>query len=161
MRLGDRLVVVAPRQRVWDFLLDPSRVAGCFPEVDRLERLDERRTRASVPVKVAFLTLRVVVEVELAEAVEPERAVFRVTATGPGSAAEGTIVVELREGSASDGAELGADAGPGRALTTIEWSADVEPRGMAAAVGQAQVERAAEPALRRAVDCLRRAVEGG
>ncbi|HYM84436.1 MAG TPA: SRPBCC domain-containing protein [Candidatus Dormibacteraeota bacterium] len=153
MRLADSVTIRAPRQRVWEFLLDPQRVAGCFPQVDRLERLGPTRVRASVPVRVAFMTLRVVIDVDLAEQAAPERAKFRIHATGPGSSADGLVSFTLRDAPP----DAAASADP--AGTLVEWTADVQPAGMAASVGPETIERQARPALERAIDCLRRSVE--
>ncbi len=150
MHFADRVVIRAPRARVWDFLLDPERVARCFPEVDRLERLGPTTVRAGVPVRVAFLKLRVVLDVDLVEQAPPERAVFRLHGTGPGSTVDGQAAFVLADVPV-DGAAMG---------TAVDWSADVEPKGMAASVGPQTVERQAEPVLRRAIECLRRVVEG-
>jgi uncharacterized protein len=153
MQFADRVVIRASRERVWDFLLDPLRVARCFPEIDRVERLDVTHVRATVPVRMAFLTMRVVVDVEVAEQDAPARAAFRIHATGPGSSVDATAVFGLVDGPAT-----AAGTPP---ATTLEWSADVEPHGMAAAIGPGTIEREAEPILRRAIDCLRRSVEEG
>ncbi len=150
MHLADSVVVRASRDRVWDFMLDPVRVTACFPQVEGLERVDETHVRASVPVRVAFLALRIAIEVELVEQLALERAVFRLHATGAGSTADGTATFVLAP------AEVGGMPGAG---TAVEWSADVVPTGMAAALGPATLEREAGPALQRAIDCLRRAVE--
>jgi carbon monoxide dehydrogenase subunit G len=151
LQFADRVVIHAPRSRVWGFLLDPDRVAGCFPELDRVERLGPTRVRASAPVRVSFLTLRLVADVELVDQVAPERAVFAVHGTGPGSTVEARVAFSLAE----------VDAGEDGAATALDWTADVEPKGMAASVGPESVRRQAEPALRRAIDCLRHGVETG
>lgn len=165
MKFADRVEIHAPPARVWEFLLDPDRVARCFPEVDRLERLGPTTARASVPVRVAFLTLRVVVDVELVDQLAPQRAEFRVHATGPGSTVDGHVSFTLSPSGAGvevAGGDAGA-AGPGGGGdgTTLAWVVDVVPTGMAASVGPATVQRQAEPVLRRAIDCLRRSVETG
>lgn len=154
MEFADRVVVHAPPARVWEFLLDPERVARCFPEVERLERLGPTAVRASVPVRVAFLTLHVVVEVEVVDQAPPERATFRLHATGPGSTVDGRASFTLAD--AAPEAASG-DAQPGG--TDLAWSVDVEPKGMAASIGPDAVQRQAEPVIRRAIDCLRRSVE--
>lgn len=154
MEFADHVVVHAPPARVWEFLLDPERVARCFPEVERLERLGPTAVRASVPVRVAFLTLHVVVDVEVVDQAPPERATFLLHATGPGSTVDGRASFTLAD-AAADAAS--GDAGP--AGTDLAWSVDVEPKGMAASIGPDTVQRHAEPVLRRAIDCLRRSVE--
>jgi uncharacterized protein len=158
MEFADHVVVHAPTARVWEFLLDPERVARCFPEVERLERLGPTAVRASVPVRVAFLTLHVVVDVEVVDQSPPERATFRLHATGPGSTVDGRASFTLADAAA----EAVADAAPGDvrpAGTDLAWSVDIEPKGMAASIGPDTVQRQAEPVLRRAIDCLRRSVE--
>ena len=156
MQFADRVVVRAAPARVWEFLLDPERIARCFPQVDRLDRLGPTTVRASVPVRVAFLTLRVVVDIDLVDQLPAERATFHVHATGPGSTVDGrasfTLTADDREATVE---------GPAGGSTVVAWSVDVEPKGMAASVGPDTVQRQAEPVLRRAIDCLRSSVETG
>lgn len=159
MKFADRVEVHAEPARVWEFLLDPDRVVRCFPEVDRLERLGPTTVRASVPVRVAFLTLRVVVDIEIVDQLAPERAAFRLHATGPGSTVDGQVSFTLTAGGAGSAAAPGSTGGG--EVTNLAWAVDVEPRGMAASVGPDTVQRQAEPVLRRAIDCLRRSVETG
>ena len=171
MKFADRVEVHAAPARVWEFLLDPDRVVRCFPEVDRLERLGPTTVRASVPVRVAFLTLRVVVDVELVDQLPPEHAAFRLHATGPGSTVDGQVSFTLSASGAGEeaaraaavaaGAAVAGGAAGGAEGTTLAWAVDVEPTGMAASVGPATIQRQAEPVLRRAIDCLRRSVETG
>jgi carbon monoxide dehydrogenase subunit G len=148
MQFADRVVVRAPRARVWDFLLDPERVARCFPEVDRFERVGPSRVRASVPLRVSFLTLRVVADVDLVEQVAPERAAFAFHGSGPGSTVDGRVTFSLRDAADGDG-------------TALDWTADVEPKGMAASIDPESIRQQAEPVLRRAIDRLRRDLEAG
>jgi carbon monoxide dehydrogenase subunit G len=149
MRFADRVVIGAPPASVWAFLLDPHRVVGCFPEVERLDRLGPTAVRATVPVRVSFLRLAVVVDVEVVEQAAAERATFRIHAAAPGTTVDGRASFELTDETPAGTA----------GSTLLAWSVEVEPKGLAASVGPETVGRHAEPVLRRAIDCLRRGVE--
>src|SRR5215212_8392784 len=62
LRRGEAMViessfpVKAPPQKVWDFLIDPEQMVGCVPGCSKVERLDDNSYRATMSVKVAYIT---------------------------------------------------------------------------------------------------------
>lgn len=52
MQIEKRFVVRAAPERVWAFLTDPRRVAGCLPGAAITEQLDERTYLGTITVKV-------------------------------------------------------------------------------------------------------------
>ena len=41
MQIANTIVIDAPIQKTWDFLLDATKVAACVPGVENVEKVDE------------------------------------------------------------------------------------------------------------------------
>jgi carbon monoxide dehydrogenase subunit G len=52
MTIDESFEVDAPLERTWPVLMDIPRVAGCIPNAEITEKIDERTYRAKVSVKV-------------------------------------------------------------------------------------------------------------
>jgi carbon monoxide dehydrogenase subunit G len=85
------------------------------------------------------------VNLELAEAVAPDRAVIKASGQAPGSAVEATGEMTL--------------AGPAEGPTTMDWSANVAILGTFASVGARLVEGQANRMIKQAFDCMRAKLE--
>lgn len=144
----ERFEVQAPAGAVWDFLLDPARLAPCIPGCSNLEVIDDRTYRLDLTVKVGFLstTQRVVVKVLQAD---PPR---RLVAEGRGEDARLGSHVELRST-----LEL-EPAGPG--ATAVQYRSDVKVLGRLGSVGDAVMRATAGTLARRFAGQVRSAIEG-
>jgi aerobic carbon-monoxide dehydrogenase small subunit len=71
----EEFTVNASSETVWDFLLDPQRVAPCLPGCERLEVEDATTYRVRLSVKVGFLTTIQDLRVTITEAERPCRLV--------------------------------------------------------------------------------------
>ena len=67
--------VGAPIDTVWEFLLDPARLAPCIPGCDDLRVEDERTWRLRLTVKVGFLSTTQEVKLTITEANPPRHLV--------------------------------------------------------------------------------------
>jgi carbon monoxide dehydrogenase subunit G len=135
----------APRDRVWSFVIDPEQVGWCGPGVESIEVVDESHFRARAKVGVGVVSARFAVNLELAEAVEPDRAVIKASGQAPGSAVEAKGEMSL--------------SGPPEGPTTMDWTADVTILGTFAAVGARLVEGQANKMIKQAFDCMRAKLE--
>jgi len=57
VKLTQRSVVPAPRERLWEFLMDIPRVAGCIPGVEEIRPLDDSAYRGMLRVQVGPIRL--------------------------------------------------------------------------------------------------------
>ena len=73
----EEFTVGAPPDAVWDFLLDPTRVAPCLPGCESLEVEDATTYRVRLTVKVGFLSTTQSLRVELVELDRPRHLVSR------------------------------------------------------------------------------------
>ena len=145
MQLSGTTQINAPRAKVWAFVIDPEQVGWCGPGVESIEAVDATHFRAMAKVGIGPISARFAVNLELAEADAPDRAVIKASGNAPGSAVDATGEMRLS----------GPDAGP----TTMAWSADVQVMGSVAAVGSRLIEGTANKLIGQAFDCMRAKLE--
>jgi len=145
MQFAGTTEIKAPRAKVWAFVIDPQQVGRCGPGVESIEATDATHFRAKAKVGVGPISARFAVNLELTEAVEPDRAVIRASGNAPGSAvdARGEMVL----------------SGPTEGPTTMAWSADVQIMGTMAGVGSRLIEGTANKLIGQAFDCMRTKLE--
>ena len=145
MQFSGTTEINAPRARVWSFVVDPQQVGWCGPGVEAIEQVDATHFTAKAKVGIGPISARFAVNLELAEAEEPERAVIRASGNAPGSAVDATGEMRL--------------SGPAQGPTTMAWSADVQIMGSVAAVGSRLIEGTANKLIGQAFDCMRAKLE--
>ena len=145
MKFDGTVEIRAPRERVWDFLMDPNQVGPCGPGVESIEVVDETHFKARAKVGIGFISARFAVDMEIAEREEPDRAVIKARGQAPGSAVDATATMRLRDG----------DAG----TTIMEWAADVMIGGTLASVGARMIEGTANKMIGQTFDCIRTKLE--
>jgi carbon monoxide dehydrogenase subunit G len=146
MDFSGSVLIRAPRDRVYAFLVDPLQVGSCGPGVEGVEVVDPTHFRATAKVGIGFISARFAVNLEMVEQVPPERAVIRAHGQAPGSAVDATGTMVLR-----DGAEPGT--------TTMDWSAQVSIAGTIASVGARLIEGTANKLIAQTFDCIRSKLE--
>ena len=145
MKFDGTVEIRAPRERVWDFLMDPNQVGPCGPGVESIEVIDETHFKARAKVGIGFISARFIVDMEIAEREEPDRAVIKARGQAPGSAVDATATMRLRDG----------DAGG----TVMEWAADVMIGGTLASVGARMIEGTANKMIGQTFECIRTKLE--
>lgn len=145
MQFAGSTEINAPRDRVWAFVIDPEQVGWCGPGVESIEVVDATHFRAKAKVGIGVVSARFTVNLELAEADAPTRAVIKASGQAPGSAVEAKGEMTL--------------SGPPEGPTTMDWSADVTILGTFAAVGARLIEGQANKLIKQAFDCIRARLE--
>jgi uncharacterized protein len=145
MKFDGTVEINAARDRVWDFLMDPNQVGSCGPGVESIEVIDETHFKAKAKVGIGFISARFVVDMEIAEREEPDRAVIKARGQAPGSVVDATATMRLRDG----------DTGS----TVMEWAADVMIGGTLASVGARMIEGTANKMIGQTFDCIRTKLE--
>ncbi len=145
MRFSGTVEIRAPRDRVWAFVTDPTKVGSCGPGVESIDVVDPTHFRARAKVGVGFISARFVVDMAMAELAEPEKAIITAHGQAPGSAVDATARMDLSE--AGDGA------------TTMAWQADVNISGTLASVGARMIEGTANKMIGQTFDCIRAKLE--
>jgi uncharacterized protein len=112
MDLKGSFTIKAPRQAVWDFMIDPLAIGGCAPGVGLIDVvIPDKKFQATVSAGFggAFATFKT--EVEFIELIAPTTARFRAHGVAPNGAVDATSEMTLVD--APDGA------------TEVKWVADV------------------------------------
>jgi carbon monoxide dehydrogenase subunit G len=97
IEIKETLQVEAPRDRVWEFVIDPQRVVTCMPGAALDEVVDERTFLGTVRVKVGAITTSYKGRVEFTE-VDAQARALQMVAEGRetgGGTAKGTISIRL------------------------------------------------------------------
>ncbi len=99
MQLSGNVNIKAPRQKVWDFLTDPSQVAACAPGVEKVEALEGgRKFKATAGIGFGTVKAKFTGDGEFVELDAPNRAKIKAHGNAPGSAADVTSEMFLSDG---------------------------------------------------------------
>jgi carbon monoxide dehydrogenase subunit G len=147
MQFSGAVDIKAPREEVFAFLIDPNQVGGCGPGVESIEVIDDKHFRARAKVGVGFISARFAIDLELAEADAPDRAVIKAHGQAPGSAVDAMGTMNLLPGDEPN-------------TTQMLWAADVQISGMIASVGARMVNSTADKLIKQTFDCIRAKLEG-
>jgi carbon monoxide dehydrogenase subunit G len=146
MKFSGTTEIRAPRERVWAFVIDPNQVGQCGPGVESIEIVDDTHFKATAKVGIGFISARFVVNMEMAELQEPDRALIKAHGQAPGSAVDATAEMQL--------------SGPPEGPTRMDWSADVALAGTLASLGARMIEGTANKMIGQTFDCMRTKLEG-
>jgi carbon monoxide dehydrogenase subunit G len=122
--------VSAPREVVWQKLLDPDFVAASAPGVEKVERLDDTHYKVISAFGVGAIKVRFTLDVELSDLRAPEHASMRAKGKAPGSAVDVKAAIDLTE------------TAPG--ITRMAWISESEVSGTVASVGGRLLEGTAK-----------------
>jgi uncharacterized protein len=118
--------IAAPRERVWERLMDPHFVARSAPGVESVDRIDPTHFKVISGFGVGSIKVRFAMDVELFDIVDHESAKMRVRGKAPGSAIDVVSSMQI------------ADAGSSG--SQLNWSATSEVSGTVASVGARLME---------------------
>ena len=125
-----RVEIAAPRQRIWDMLLDPDVLASLLPGAQNVERVSETLFRAEVVLGVGPVKGRYRAEIALSELDPPRSALLTGSTEGALGFARGSGRVTLEE------------AAPGRTVLAYTYEAAIG--GKVASVGGRLLDGAAK-----------------
>jgi carbon monoxide dehydrogenase subunit G len=118
--------IAAPRERVWERLMDPHFVAQSAPGVESVEAVDPTHFKVISGFGVGSIKLRFTMDVELFDIIAQKSAKMRVRGKAPGSAIDVVSSMQLQD-TGSSGSQL-------------NWSATSEVSGTVASVGARLME---------------------
>lgn len=145
LRFQGTLVIAAPPERVWTFLVDPHAVSQCLPDVQSLEVVEPGRFKAVVRVGVGFIRGNFGLDLALSDLDPPTHARITGRGGGLGSAVDLQSTVDLAEGE------------PGS--TRLDWSADVVVSGPLASLGGRVLNGTVEKKTAELFSCLKSRLE--
>lgn len=144
MQIKNSYTFGAPRQVVWDLLMDTARIAGCIPGCEGLEPLGDDRFRARLTVGLAAVTGTYEGTVTMADKQPPHS--YRLLVEGSG-----------RPGFVTGEAHITLADAAGSTLVTVEGDAQIG--GAIARVGQRLMTSAGRMMMDRFFACLRASID--
>lgn len=145
MELSGTIEIRAPRAQVWAFIIDPEQIGRCGPGVETIELLDPTHYRVTAKIGFGIFSTRLAVEVERAEAVEPDRAVIHASGHAAGGSAEAVAEITL--------------AGPPDGPTTLTLTGTATIGGTFASFGSGLLDGTADKLIGETVACIRSKLE--
>jgi len=140
MKVEGSWVYAAPREIVWQRLLDPERLRACIPGCRSLDAAGPDRWSATLSVGAGPIRGTYNGSVAITEKAEPESYVLAIDGKGAPGFVRGTAHVTLSP--TSDG-------------TRVDVTADGQVGGTVAAVGQRMLSGVARSLMGQFFDCLR------
>jgi len=139
--------VKAPPQQVWDFLIDPEQMVGCVPGCSKVERLADNSYRATMSVKVAYITFSASMDVSITRMDPPHE--LESTARGEDKRLGSNVQVAatLRLTPQADG------------ITQVAYHADVSLWGKLGSLGEPIFRQKATQTGREFAACVQRKLE--
>jgi carbon monoxide dehydrogenase subunit G len=113
--------VPATKDKAWEFINDPQRVASCLPDVEEIAVRDSRNFDATVRVAVGPVRGKFKFKVQLEPQADGKHLVLKISGGGFGSVVDLNANATLTDN--------------GDATTTLDWSASATMRGPVATVG--------------------------
>ena len=147
MKVEREITIKAPRETVWDFLWDVPRLAACIPGAKDVRTVEEKkRYTARVGEKVGPFKVEFPLEIEVLEALAPER--LRARAGGRDGKVDGLVKVEL------DLRLAEADTG-----TALRLAADISVLGKLGTLGHSVIVRKGNDIIDRFAAALQAELE--
>ena len=139
MELTGEHTFSAPRERVWEFLLDPETLKQCLPGCEKLDVIGPDEYAATMKIGIAMIKGTFTGRVKISEKQEPERYKMLVEGSGPQGQVSGEGTLELIE---QDG------------KTVVRYHGDANVRGTIARVGARMIQPAARTIVGQFFGCL-------
>jgi len=129
MKLTGTQIFSAPRQKVWNFLIDPERLARCMPGCEKLEPVGENEYSGQINVGLAAVKGVYNGKVKLDELQPPIHYKMLLDGKGKQGFIKGAGVIDLEEQNDQ---------------TLLKYTGDVQVGGPLASVGQRMIDGAAK-----------------
>lgn len=121
MKIEGSYIFKAPRQRVWEVLLDPNIMAQCMPGCDGLKEIGPDQYEATMKVGIASVKGTYKGKISIKEKQAPSHYVLSGEGSGGPGFMQGDVSIDLEE---KDGA------------TVLKYRTDAKVGGLIAGVGQ-------------------------
>ena len=119
-----------PREKVWQFLLDPEVLKASLPGCEKLEAVGEDEYVATMKIGISFIKGTFSGKVKITDKNEPESYRMAVEGSGPQGQMSGVGTLELVD--------------EGGTATVVKYQGDANVRGSLARVGARMIQPAAK-----------------
>ncbi len=145
MHFEGNLDIKAPMQKVFQFVLDPNKVAECAPGFKSMDILAPDHFKPTLAVGIGAVKATFTLDVTLEDVHEPDHAAMRGRGSAGGSAVDMKAAMSLSALSETE--------------TRMNWVADVNISGTLASVGSRLIEGTAHRLTTNFFDCFRTKLE--
>ena len=142
--LEGKYVLTAPREKVWDFIIDPSKIGNCLPDLKSLEVESENKFIALIRVGLGPIRTDLKFRIEIVGKEPPSRVRLKAIGSGSGNSVNLDLGIELRD--ILGGSEL-------------TYKSDVKIAGMMAGLGQRLIGDATEKTVASVFECIKKQLE--
>ncbi len=137
--------IKAPAAKVWQFVLDPNKVAECAPGFKAMDILGPDHFKPTLAVGIGAVKATFTLDVQLEDVREPDHAAMRARGSAAGSAVDMKAAMDLTVLSETE--------------TRMDWTADVNVSGTLASVGARLMEGTAHRLTAKFFDCFQQKLE--
>lgn len=145
MHFEGTFTVKAPREKVFDFLLDPQKISGCLPDLQKLDVKSPDEYTAVVRAGISFIKGDFTMNFKVVDKIPPSHAKLVARGNGIGSTVDLETLMDL------------ADSPPKN--TTIKWNAEARIGGRIASVGQRLIGAQAEKIIKQLFESIQGKLE--
>ncbi|MEE8074552.1 MAG: carbon monoxide dehydrogenase subunit G [Candidatus Binatia bacterium] len=124
MKIEGRHTFKAPRERVWEVLLDPKILAQCMPGCEDLKEIGPDQYEATVKIGIAAVKGTYKAKISIKEKQPPSHYVLSGQGSGGPGFMQGDVAIDLEE----KGGE-----------TVVNYNTDAKVGGLIAGVGQRMI----------------------
>lgn len=135
----------APREKTWNFLSDPQKIANCLPGLEHLEVKDSQNFTVTLKVGISFVRGSFKFFFTLLDQTPPSHSRFEATGKGAG--------VSLKLNTSIDLTDLGNES------TQLNWNADAELGGLLTELSSSLIQNSANKFTKEFFDCLKEKLE--
>ena len=139
--------VKAPKERVFQYVLDPTKVAACAPGFKSMEILGDDHFKPTLAVGIGAIKATFTLDVTLEDVRPTDHAAMRARGAAAGSAVEIHAAMDLSAVSAD--------------VSHVDWTADVTVSGTIASVGARMMEGVAHKQIDQFFACFCAQIEAG
>jgi len=129
MKLTGTQTFPAPRQKVWEFLTDPQRIAKCMPGCEKLEAVGENEYSSQINVGLAAVKGVYTGKVKLDEMQPPAHYKMLIDGKGKQGFIKGSGTLDFEDQNGQ---------------TLVKYNGDIQVGGPLASVGQRMIDGAAK-----------------
>lgn len=147
MHFTGKVEIKAPKERVYQFVLDPNKVAECAPGFKSMDILGPDHFKPTLAVGIGAIKATFTLDVQLEDVRPTDHAGMHGRGSAGGSAVDMKAAMDLTAASETE--------------TTMDWVADVNVSGTLASVGARMMEGVAHKLTAQFFDCFRAKIEAG
>lgn len=134
--------VPMPRQKVYDFVTDPSKITSIFPDVQDVKVADSDNVSLKAKVGISFIRGMMDVKMSIVERNPPGFAKMKSKGNGLSSSVELENTFTIEESAGGNG-------------SLVKWAADAKIAGLMASVGSRLIDAAAQKYVSEIIGSLR------